>query len=175
MWISLFLIFVIILAKKPEEKKINVLSPLVIPLYGIAYTYKYKHDISVSYKKDKIIYANKEPKSALSRKKIAQEILLIDLKILMGQWEERLGCIIDKIYLTNFKTKSFQICPQDSAIAFSNKLMIQSFAYIEFIVAKACFEYIGIGVDRQEELLQQCVNDWKHSNKVYTYERSIRN
>lgn len=153
------------------EKKISHISTKSIYIYNQEFIYKWKPNLLLSYKKNKVIYSSISIKSTSNVNKIRKEVLLMDIKTSISLWEERLNCIIDNIYLKNYKTKSYNICPKDSTIEFSNYLINKSFSYMEFIVAKASLDYLNIEADKQEQLMHEFVNDWKHCAKIYEYER----
>jgi len=146
-----------------------------IYIYAQKFNYVFKPNLSVSYRSNNAIYSTNPIKSPRGLKKVKHEILLSDIKKLVGIWEERLNCIIDDIYLKNYKTKSFQICRNRKVIGFSYHLIEYHFSYIEFMVAKAVFIYLALTPETHEKLMKQFVNDWKQSTKVFEHERSTRN
>jgi len=157
------------------EKHHNKSPDIDIYLYTKRFSYKFKPNLSFSYKKDNVIYSTNSAKSTLNIKKIKQEILLSDIKNLIGQWEEKLNCIIEDIYLKNYKTKSFHICRKHKAIGFSYRLSDYHYSYMEFMIAKAVFEYLVLTQEKQDELMQEFVTDWKRNTKVFEHERHSRN
>lgn len=157
---------------KTYEKQARSVSDITICLYTKNYGYRYKASATSSYQIHPFIYSAIPATSAVNIKKICREILLLDIKGLIGIWEERLDCIIESIYLQNYKTKPFQICTKREAIGFSVNLTEHHFSYIEFMVAKATFDYLALPQEEQEKWMQQYVIDWKQSVKVFEHERT---
>lgn len=144
---------------------------LTIQMYDKSYTFICKPNSSISYHDDRAIYSSVCPKSTLAIKNICKELLYFDIKTLIGAWEERLDCIIENIYLKNYKTKPFKICPQSNTIYFSTQLINRSYSYVEFMVAKGVFQYLKMGENNQQLFLEKYVDDYRQSTKIYNYER----
>ncbi len=154
-----------------EKKRISN-QALSIELYNKKHIFVWKPNSSISYRYEGKIHSSILPKSTLSIKKICKDILYYDIKTLIGIWEERLTCIITDINLKNFKTNKFKICTRSNTLSFSFQLMDSPYYYVEFIVAKAVFQYLNIEETKQHLLMEEFVKDYKQSNKIYDYERS---
>ena len=64
----------------------------------------------------------------------------------------------------------YKSIPKASSIEFSILLKGKRMDYLEFIVAKAVFEYLYIEEDKQIQILDKYIINWKHLNKVFEYE-----
>lgn len=152
------------------KNKINQKLINEIILYNKKLQVLLDNNTSNSYKKNGCIYSSKSTKSTLNLKKIAAEIVIQDICQIIDFWEDKLGFIIDNIQIKNYKKSLYKISKINQSINFSTKLMNYQFTFVEYLVVRAVFEYLNIDQKNQNKYMEEYVQDYKQSIKIYTYE-----
>lgn len=142
-----------------------------INLYEEQFICMYKPTILTSYRINKKIFTNLKTLNTANISKLNKAILYQDITNLIGIWEERLDCLIDCIHIKNYKNKMYKSIPIDKVIEFSILLKNKRLDYLGFVVAKAVFDYLQLEEDKQIQLLDKYINNWKHFNKIFEYEK----
>lgn len=171
----------IIFVKKNEkqlvykfEQKFEKYSDSHIILYNKKMRYQHVPNSSISCRSNNSIFSPIIPYLKSNTSKIKCEVLLYDIKQIIAFWEDLLDVIVETIKIKNYKTKAFQICHKETAIYFAKYLINQNFDYVNYVVAKALFEYLELSQFEQEALMIKHVQEWKHSSKILDFEKNGR-
>ncbi len=154
------------------ERNADKILEVDILLYNNRFRYRNKINTSVSFRENKTIYSSISASTARNIRKIRNEILFADIKAAVGIWEERLGKFVDTVSLRNYKAKAFQINHKNQTISFAEELINKDLNYVDFIIATAVLDFFKMDAHAKEYLLDEYVQDWKHSLRVYEYERN---
>lgn len=130
-----------------------------------------KENLREPYMQNNIIYGSDGISTSAQEQKLKEKLLLQVLMNLIGQWEERLGYMLNEIKLRLLKTNHYTVCYKTNNMTFSKSLINRNLNFISYIVATAVLDTLKINDGRREQLLDKHVKDWKFSKKINSYDR----
>lgn len=123
--------------------------------------------------KGKAVFAKKKPTTEAAWDRLAEDLLMVEIKVNIGFWEEILDVFINTINLRKLKTNFFTFCKDDRGITFNKSLIHRSREFISYVCAVAIFDCLDIEEDEATELKNKYIKDWRHYQKVLSYEISV--
>lgn len=153
-----------------SDRPVKLETSTTIPLFDSTFTVVIQKELLNPYIVGKSLYTNLNPMSKAGLSSLLEQVLMQELKQRIGFWEEKLGILIDSIYIRRLKTNFHTVCSNSSRLTFDKNLIHKSREYLAYLCAVAVFDYLQMDDSIREQLANQHIKDWKHHQKVFLYE-----
>lgn len=159
--------------RKPARAKTEVIAEYgaEITIFGRMCTVVIDPKISTAYIRGQTVYLAKM--SPASVPKIKRELLFQFVKQQVGEWEDRLQVLVEKIQIRKMSKSPFVVRNADNAIVYSENLTEQPQNIIAYVVAISVCQFANLTPMLIENLLQLHLPDWKNSKRTIAFEYGI--
>ncbi|MEJ5056174.1 hypothetical protein [Sphingobacterium sp. MYb382] len=111
--------------------------------------------------------------SAVQRDRLIQEILQERLLVMVGNWEERLSCLIPNVAFRKLKTNPYSICLKKKLITFDKNLHRLKMEVLDYGVFLAISTYENLSEKTLLSLRERHFPLYKNYDKVLAYEYGL--